>query len=133
LVHLAGATALGLLGSGLVCALVFASQEIKMKHETQSNSETGVLVDSDQRIEGRSLRPIVCSCYLGCRSREEMQARHGDPEAFLASLERAFEAGNITFHEAERANLKYRAEWHGAPERATVDKSSDERNQKRRR
>ena len=93
-----------------------------MKDETQSYPETGAPVDSDHRIEGRSMRPVICSCYLGCRSREEMRARHGDPEAFLASLELAFQAGDITFHEAERANLKYRAEWHNAPERAAVDK-----------
>lgn len=93
-----------------------------MKHETEPSIPTTTTVDSDQRVEGRSLRPVTCSCYLGCRSREEMRARHGDPEAFLVSLERAFQAGDISFHEAERANLKYRAEWHEAPERAAVDK-----------
>lgn len=113
--------------------------EEEVKHETEPNIPEGAPVDSDQRIEGRSLRPVVCSCYLGCRSREEMRARHGDQEAFLASLERAFNAGDISFHECERANLKYRAEWHGAPStyhrsRVTADahaRSLNRRNQKR--
>jgi hypothetical protein len=73
-------------------------------------------------VAGRPLRPGVCSCAFGCRSREEMRARHGDPEQFLGALTRAFDAGDISFNEAERANLKYRAEWHEAPERTAVDK-----------
>jgi len=73
-------------------------------------------------IEGRTLRPSACSCVLGCRSREEMRARHGDPEQFLASLERAFQDGFISFAETESANLRYRAEWDEAPERTEVAK-----------
>ena len=73
-------------------------------------------------INDRPLRPGVCSCGLGCRSREEMRARHGDPDKFLDALTRAFHAGDISFNEAERANLQYRAEWHKAPERTEVDK-----------
>lgn len=68
-------------------------------------------------VSGRSLRPSACSCERGCVSREEMRERHGDPEAFLEALTRAFQAGDISFHEAERANLKYRAEWHKAPDK----------------
>ena len=73
-------------------------------------------------INDRLLRPKVCSCTYGCRSPEEMRRQHGDPEAFLEALSNAFTAGTITFGEAERANLKYRAEWHEAPERTQVDK-----------
>jgi hypothetical protein len=75
-----------------------------------------------EEVAGRLLRPRACSCDLGCRSRDEMRALHGDPEAFLASLERAFENGLITFAEAERANLRYRAEWAKAPENTEVDR-----------
>lgn len=74
-------------------------------------------------VGGRLLRPGVCSCLQGCRSREEMRERHGDPDKFLDSLTRAFHAGDISFDEAERANLKYRAEWREAPEKTQVDKS----------
>lgn len=74
-------------------------------------------------VAGRPLRPGVCSCSHGCRSRAEMRERHGDPDKFLDSLTRAFHAGDISFNEAERANLRYRAEWHEAPERTEVAKS----------
>jgi hypothetical protein len=73
-------------------------------------------------VAGRPLRPGVCSCTFGCRSREEMRAKHGDPDKFLDSLTRAFHAGDISFDEAERANLRYRAEWIEAPEHTQVDK-----------
>ena len=73
-------------------------------------------------INGRALRPRVCSCARGGRSRGEMRQQHGDPEAFLESLTKAFDAGTITFGEAERANLKYRAEWYEAPEHSWADK-----------
>lgn len=49
-----------------------------------------------------------------------MRERHGDPEKFLAALTLAFHAGDISFDEAERANLKYRAEWRQAPEHTQV-------------
>lgn len=52
-----------------------------------------------------------------------MRQQHGDPERFLGALTDAFEAGMISFAEAERANLKYRAEWHEAPEKGWVEKS----------
>jgi hypothetical protein len=51
-----------------------------------------------------------------------MRERHGDPEAFLNALEKVFADGFITFGEAERANLKYRAEWYEASEHTQVDK-----------
>ena len=73
-------------------------------------------------VAGRLLRPGVCSCSFGCRSREEMRRQHGDPDRFLDALTRAFHAGDISFDEAERANLRYREEWHEAPERTAVDK-----------
>lgn len=73
-------------------------------------------------VAGRSLRTRVCSCALGCCSREEMRERHGDPERFLTALEEAFEDGFISFDEAERANLRYRAEWAEAPECTEVQK-----------
>jgi hypothetical protein len=47
--------------------------------------------------------------------------RHGDPEQFADSLANAL--GEISFEEAERANLKYREEWANAPEKTEVDKS----------
>jgi hypothetical protein len=52
-----------------------------------------------------------------------MRQQHGDPDKFLDALTRAFEAGDISFDEAERANLRYRAEWLEAPERTTVTRS----------
>ena len=73
-------------------------------------------------VAGRPLRPGVCSCARGCRSRAEMRVQHGDPDKFLGALTLAFRAGGISFNEAERANLRYRAEWHEAPERTAVDK-----------
>ena len=73
-------------------------------------------------IRGRSLRPPVCSCLAGCVSKQEMRARHGDPEEFLEALTKAFEAGDVSFDEAERANLMYRAEWGEAPETTEVEK-----------
>lgn len=77
---------------------------------------------SDDEINFRTFRPGVCSCRHRCRSREEMAALHGDPEAFLASLEKAFMAGDVSFDAAQAANLKYRAEWKAAPEKTEVDK-----------
>jgi hypothetical protein len=74
-------------------------------------------------IAGRLLRPQLCSCTFGCRSREEMRERHGDPDQFLDALTHAFKDGDISFGEAERANIRYRAEWREAPERTAVDKS----------
>jgi len=74
-------------------------------------------------VAGRPLRPGVCSCERGCRSREEMRQQHGDPDKFLDALTRAFHAGDISFGEAERANLKYRAEWYEAPEHTQVYKT----------
>jgi len=71
-------------------------------------------------IEGRLLRPVVCSCVYECRSREEMRIRHGDPEQFANALADAL--GEISFAEAERANLRYRKEWASAPEKTEVDK-----------
>ena len=74
-------------------------------------------------VAGRPLRPGVCSCSRGCRSRAEMRQQHGDPDKFLDSLTRAFHAGDISFNEAERANLRYREEYRDAPEHTQVDKS----------
>lgn len=74
-------------------------------------------------VTGYLLRPGMCSCSFGCRSREEMRERHGDPDKFLDALTRAFHAGDISFYEAERANRRYRAEWNEAPEKTQVDKS----------
>ena len=76
-----------------------------------------------KRVKGRSLRPAVCSCSRGCRSREEMRKRHGTPAEFLEALGNAFEDGFISWDEAERANLGYRAEWHEAPEHTKVSGS----------
>jgi hypothetical protein len=52
-----------------------------------------------------------------------MRAKHGDPDKFLDSLTRAFHRGDISHIEAERANLRYRAEWCEAPEHTQVEKS----------
>jgi hypothetical protein len=70
----------------------------------------------------RLLRPSVCSCELGCRSREEMRARHGTPSEFENGLADAIGDGMISLHEAELANRKYRKEWAEAPEWTEVKK-----------
>lgn len=77
-----------------------------------------------RHIGGRSLRPPVCSCGSGCVSREEMRSRHGTPDEFLKSLVGAFENGEISFDEAEMANLKYREEWSSAPEQTEIAKKT---------
>jgi len=52
-----------------------------------------------------------------------MRARHGDPKGFLESIEKSFVAGDISFGEAERANLAYRKEYKGAPEKTKVEEN----------
>ncbi len=74
------------------------------------------------KIEGYPLRPPCCCCTFGCRSREEMRARHGTPDEFVDALSEAVGDGVISFSEAERANLMYRGEWNDAPETTEINK-----------
>lgn len=55
-----------------------------------------------------------CMCDHGCRNRAEMRKHHGTPAEFEVAVWQA--VGEISIEEAVNAVLKYKTEWHEAPE-----------------
>jgi hypothetical protein len=53
----------------------------------------------------------TCSCKDGCKTLEEMRARHGDPKAFAAGVWNAHDCLMITPNEARAAIERYEREW----------------------